>query len=87
MIYIIGGNKKKAKIQIPQDNVRPTSSHKREAVFSIIKSYEQKINYNILNDNIVLDLFAGSGSLGLEAISRGARYCYFFDYNINVNIQ
>ena len=42
MINIIGGNKKKALINVPTNNVRPTSSKKREAIFSIIESYGKK---------------------------------------------
>ena len=79
MLNIIGGCKKKAKLNVPIINVRPTSSKKREAIFSIIESKNLKINKNIYSNGYFLDLFAGSGSLGLEAISRGAKYCYFYE--------
>ena len=65
MINIIGGNKKKALINVPTNNVRPTSSKKREAIFSIIESYGKKINYDFYNRASIIDLFAGSGALGL----------------------
>lgn len=52
---------------------RPTMDRVKESVFSIIQDY--------LNNSIVLDLFAGSGNLGIEAISNGAREVYFNDYN------
>ena len=81
MLNIIGGIKKGSKIKVPKKNVRPTSNLKRAALFSIIESYGLKLNYNIYQEAIILDLFAGSGILGLEAISRGASYVYFYDNN------
>lgn len=51
---------------------RPTLDRVKEAMFSII-------NHKIL-DSVVLDLFAGTGSLGLESISRGASHATFVDY-------
>ena len=42
MINIIGGIKKRTKIIVPKNNVRPTSAIKRESIFSIIESYEKK---------------------------------------------
>ena len=79
MINIIGGIKKRTKIEVPKYNVRPTSAQKRESIFSIIESYGKKNNFNIYEKINVLDLFAGSGALGLEAISRGAFFGYFID--------
>lgn len=52
-------------------NIRPTSDRVREAIFNIIADR--------VEDCVVLDLFAGVGSLGIEAISRGARHCVFVD--------
>ena len=79
MLNIIGGSKKKSKLNVPTINVRPTSSKKREAIFSIIESKNLKNKHNIYSNGYFLDLFAGSGSLGLEAISRGAKYCFFYE--------
>jgi len=79
MLNIIGGSKKKAKLDVPIINVRPTSSKKREAIFSIIENKNLKNKSDIYPNGYFLDLFAGSGSLGLEAISRGAKYCYFYE--------
>ena len=79
MLNIISGSKKRAKLDVPTVNVRPTSSKKREAIFSIIESKILKNKNDIFSNGYFLDLFAGSGSLGLEAISRGARYCYFYE--------
>ena len=84
MIKIIGGLKKRTKLDVPPNNVRPTSSKKRESIFSILESYEKKINCNIYKQSNILDLFAGSGSLGLEAISRRAIFVYFYENNSNV---
>ena len=53
------------------DVVRPTTDAVKEAIFSAIQ-FETE-------GSVVLDLFAGSGQLGIEALSRGARECYFVD--------
>ena len=57
---------------VPSNDTRETSDKVRGAVFNSIGSMVQ--------NSIVLDLFAGSGSYGLEAISRGAQYVVFNDY-------
>lgn len=59
-----GGNPLKS---VPGDATRPTTDRVKEALFSRLESWE------ILLGARVLDLFAGSGALGLEAASRGAR--------------
>ncbi len=51
--------------------IRPTSDRVREALFNILGQQVQEA--------LVLDLFAGTGALGLEALSRGARHCVFVD--------
>ena len=67
------------------DGTRPTMDRVKESVFATIQ--------NNLKNSIVLDLFAGSGNLGIEAISNGANTCYFIDNNkeaiktINNNIS
>lgn len=53
------------------DRVRPTIDRVKEAVFSSISQ--------VIQNRIVVDLFAGTGSLGLEALSRGAKQCFFID--------
>lgn len=57
------------------DVTRPTSDRVKEALFNIIG--------NRVIDANVLDMFAGSGALGLEAISRGAKQCVFIDSSKN----
>ena len=52
---------------------RPTMDRVKESMFASIQLY--------LKDSICLDLFAGSGSLGIEALSNGAKKCYFVDNN------
>lgn len=69
---IIAGAYKGRKLAPPSDrSVRPTPDRVKEALFSILGGH--------VEDAVVLDLFAGSGNLGLEALSRGARKCYFGD--------
>ena len=70
---IIAGSAKRREIKVPNAVVRPTTDRTREALFSIIQSYADGAK--------VLDLFAGAGSLGLEALSRGAGSCEFVDMN------
>tara|TARA_B100001142_G_C14193331_1_gene600856 strand:- start:203 stop:766 length:564 start_codon:yes stop_codon:yes gene_type:complete len=84
MINIIGGKFKKKKIQVPKEDVRPTSAIKREAIFSILESYAIKNEFDIYKDRCFIDLFSGSGSFGLEAISRGANFVYFYENNNKV---
>ena len=84
MIRITGGKFKQKKLASINDFVRPTSSLKREAFFSIIESYAIKNSINLYKDKIFLDLFAGIGTMGLEAISRGMSEVIFFENNIEV---
>ncbi|MBO4235400.1 MAG: 16S rRNA (guanine(966)-N(2))-methyltransferase RsmD [Firmicutes bacterium] len=69
---IISGEYRGRKLETPINNdVRPTTDKVKEAMFSILMPYTE--------DAICLDLFAGTGGLGLEALSRGASYCVFCD--------
>ena len=85
MINIIGGKYKGKKLEVPKGNVRPTTSHKRESIFSKLESIALKNNYELYNNKCFIDLFAGTGSLGLESISRGASFAYFFEINSKVS--
>ena len=78
MLNIIGGRKKRLKLEVPISGVRPTSSKKRESIFSILENIAFKKNEDAYKNKYYIDLFAGSGSLGLEAISRGVKFCYFY---------
>lgn len=69
---IITGAYRGRRLLSPKDlSVRPTSDRVKEAIFSMISDN--------ISESVVLDLFAGTGSLGLEALSRGAKHCYFID--------
>ena len=79
MRVISGKYKGKNLIGFDIDGTRPTMDRVKESLFGIIQNY--------IKGSVVLDLFAGSGSLGIEALSNGAESCYFFDNNIElVNI-
>ncbi|MDX1637485.1 MAG: 16S rRNA (guanine(966)-N(2))-methyltransferase RsmD [Balneolaceae bacterium] len=78
---IITGTLKGRKIHIPKTlNVRPTADRTKEGLFSVIEARRY------IRDANVLDLFAGSGNLGIEAISRGAARVLFVD-NDHFNIR
>ena len=74
---IIGGKYKGLKL-IPPDGskIRPTSDRLKESLFSIISSNKYMIKIESCN---VLDICSGAGSLGIEALSRGAISVYFID--------
>ncbi len=84
MPSIIGGKYKRTKIEVPSRLVRPTSALKREAVFSILESYSSQNSIEIYKNKSIIDIFAGSGLIGLEAISRGIKKSYFIENNENV---
>ncbi len=74
---IIGGKYKGLKLLPPNGTkIRPTSDRLKESLFSIISSNKYKINIDGSN---VLDICSGTGSLGIEAFSRGAVKVYFID--------
>ncbi len=69
---IIGGKVRGLKINtLEGEATRPTKDMVREALFSIL--------YDKVYDSVFLDLFAGSGACGIEALSRGAKMAYFCD--------
>lgn len=68
---IIGGKAGGIALQVPKGEVRPTTDRVREALFSILGE--------CVEGAAVLDLFAGSGSVGLEALSRGAKSAVMVD--------
>ena len=84
MPNIIGGKYKKTTLDVPSKLVRPTSAFKREAIFSILESYAIKHSIEIYKNKSIIDIFAGSGLVGLEAISRGIEKAYFIENNDNV---
>ncbi len=69
-LRIIGGSRRGRFIRVPRGDVRPTSEMVRGALFNALGP---------VTGLVVLDLFAGSGALGLEALSRGASSCVFVE--------
>ncbi len=69
---IISGKRRGHKlVGFEGDSIRPTTDRVKESIFNLISDF--------VADSRVLDLFAGSGSLGFEALSRGARSAVFVD--------
>lgn len=64
---VISGRFKGVALTTPKAGTRPTTDRTKEAIFSHLDSW------GVLDDARVLDLFAGTGALGIEALSRGAR--------------
>ncbi len=76
---IISGKFRGLSLSTPKDErVRPTSDRVREALFNVIAHNDFGIDFS-LNGARVLDLYAGTGALGLEALSRGASFVMFVD--------
>jgi 16S rRNA (guanine(966)-N(2))-methyltransferase RsmD len=71
-LRIIAGDARGKRLFSPDGrDIRPTSDKVKGAIFNMIGAY--------IEDAVVADLFSGSGGLGIEALSRGARRCYFCD--------
>lgn len=81
MLRIVGGKHRGRAIAAPEGQAtRPTSSRAREALFNILAHASWRPDgTSPLIDARVLDAFAGSGALGLEALSRGAGHVTFLD--------
>lgn len=75
MTRIIAGFAGSRELKVPKDGTRPTSDRVREAVFSALESRD------LIDGADVLDLYAGTGALGLEALSRGARSVMCVEHN------
>jgi len=71
---VIGGKAKGRKLRlVPGLSTRPITDRVKESLFNILRMD--------ISGSIFLDLFAGTGSVGIEALSRGARYVRFIDLN------
>lgn len=71
---ITSGEFRNRKILTPDgDRVRPTSDKMRQVIFNMLQKY------GLPDDGAVMDVFCGTGALGLEALSRGAGFCTFID--------
>jgi len=75
-VRIISGKWKGRKIEFPSDVVRPTGDRIRETVFNWLQPY--------IHEATCLDLFAGSGALGFESLSRGAKKIILVDQSKEV---
>ena len=74
---IISGKFRGLKLHPPVDlSIRPTSDRLKESLFSILES--NKYNIKIKSSNVI-DICSGTGALGIEALSRGAKSVYFID--------
>lgn len=83
---VIAGKARRLQLKTPDGlDTRPTSDKIKETLFNILNPY--------ILDSDFLDLFAGSGGMGIEALSRGARYCAFVENDkmaidcININLK
>jgi 16S rRNA (guanine966-N2)-methyltransferase len=78
MLRIIAGKFKGRRLKVPDNHrkTRPTLDRVKESIFNVLA---HNVDYPTLEDAFVLDLFAGSGSLGFEALSRGAKHVTFVD--------
>ena len=73
-VRVISGKHKGKKLEgFNIEGTRPTMDRVKESLFGSIQNY--------IKNSVVLDLFAGSGSLGIETLSNGANACYFVDKN------
>lgn len=69
---VISGKYKRMELKgFNVEGIRPTMDKVKEAIFGMIQGY--------IDDSVCLDLFAGTGSLGIEALSNGAKHVYFND--------
>lgn len=69
---VIAGSRRSIPLQsVPGNNTRPTTDRIKETLFNILAPD--------LTDCLFLDLYAGSGQIGIEALSRGARHAYFIE--------
>jgi 16S rRNA (guanine966-N2)-methyltransferase len=76
---IISGSKRGMRLLGPGTNeTRPITDRAKESLFSVL------YNYDVLEEGIIADLFCGTGSMGLECLSRGAAFSTFIDMNPKV---
>ena len=74
---IVAGKFRSATIEAPKGlDTRPTSDRVRQALFNVLEHGAPQIDFEGCR---VLDLFAGSGALGIEALSRGAKFALFIE--------
>jgi len=75
-MLVIAGKARSLKLKTPVGlETRPTTDRIKETLFNMLQPY--------LPDSIFIDLFSGSGGIGIEALSRGAAHAYFVENNKN----
>jgi 16S rRNA (guanine966-N2)-methyltransferase len=75
-LRVIGGQYRSRSLRaLPGANTRPTSDRLRETLFDVLAAS----HCEALNESVWLDVFAGTGAVGIEALSRGARMAYFIE--------
>lgn len=73
---VIAGTARSLRLKTPADmDTRPTTDRIKETLFNMLQPY--------LADAVFIDLYSGSGGIGIEALSRGARHAYFVENNRN----
>lgn len=73
---VIAGTARSLRLKTPEGmDTRPTTDRIKETLFNMLQPY--------LPDAVFLDLYSGSGGIGIEALSRGARHAYFVENNKN----
>jgi 16S rRNA (guanine966-N2)-methyltransferase len=77
---VVAGRFKGRSLAVPADQaIRPTSERLRETMFNLLAHAAFLDGRDVLSNALVLDLFAGTGALGIEALSRGAAFAAFVD--------
>lgn len=73
---VIAGTARSLRLKTPDGmDTRPTTDRIKETLFNMLQPY--------LPDGVFIDLYSGSGGIGIEALSRGARHAYFVENNRN----
>lgn len=76
MLRVITGSARNLKLVAPEGlETRPTTDRIKETLFNMLQ--------NDIYGTVVIDMFAGSGQIGIESLSRGAKKCYFIDNSPN----
>lgn len=71
---VIAGTARSLRLKTPEGmDTRPTTDRIKETLFNMLQPY--------LSDAVFIDLYSGSGAIGIEALSRGARHAYFVENN------
>lgn len=83
-VKILSGYLKGSRLVVP-DSARPTLLRFRQSVFDVLTGIglNSENSQKFFKNKVVLDCFAGSGALGIEALSRGANFSYFVDISQN----